>query len=369
MNKNASNVKKIFSTANLFFVCVWGITAFSYFYTFFERNVISKKLFLAGLILAMIWVLFKYPLIVKVKNENFEDSEYDNVYFKNINFWSCLYVGFFDFFLKQSDLISLFSGVNLKLGVTDKNCKFVYNPDTAKLKHKFCDVILTLIWGYSILFLRKVFLKYDTVFGIVLAIVTIFFVYRKVFLNYIYSVNVGKYENYDLNVMYSYCLFDGVFSNVYGFAYDTNKSILLHKDVFCGGDTLKQYILAHEEGHLVTKDSKKSFFITAIFIITSILGIAGSTIISDFYHGEKPLMWIPTILYIGFVFIFNFLVASKNSNDEFKADIYAAKKIGKNSVIDGLMIIKNDNLYRKSDLKVSGTSIDRRIEFVENYNK
>jgi len=368
MNKKANNAKKRVSTANLFFACVWGVTAFSYFFASFEKNTLSKTLFLVGFISVMVWILFKYPLIVKIKNENLEDSEYDNIYFKNIGFWSCLYIGFFDFFLKQSDLISLFSGINLKLRTANRRCKFIYIADTAKLKHRFCDIILTVVSSVLIFFFGKAFSKYDTVFGIVLAIATVLFVYRKVFLNYIYSVNVGKHEGYRLNVMYNYNIFDGIFSNIYGLAYDSNQSILLHRDVYCGGDILKNYILAHEEGHLLTKNRKMSFFITVIFVISSFLGIAGPTIISDFWPMKKWLTWIPTILYFGFLLIFNFLVSSKNNNGEFKADRYAVSKIGKDAVLDGLKIIKNDNLYRKSGMKISGTSLDRRIEFIEHYN-
>ncbi|MCL2311626.1 MAG: hypothetical protein FWC41_03900 [Firmicutes bacterium] len=52
--------------------------------------------------------------------------------------------------------------------------------------------------------------------------------------------------------MYPYSPFDGLFSNIYGFAYDIPKTILLHESVFNGGEKLKKYILAHEEGHLAT---------------------------------------------------------------------------------------------------------------------
>jgi hypothetical protein len=303
-----------------------------------------------------------------MKNEKFEESEYESVYSKNIGFLSSLYIGFFDFFLKQSNQVSLFGGLNLKLRTTNRYCKFFYNSTTIKIKHKFFDIVLTVICSIAIFFFGRAFSKYETVFGVVLAIVTILFVYRKVFLNYIYSVNVGKYENYSLNVMYPHSLFDGIFSNIYGFAYDTNKSILLHKDVYSGGDILKKYVLAHEEGHLATKNRKMSFFIAAVFIVATFLGIAGPTIISDFWPTEKWVTWIPTILYFAFLFVFNFLATSKNNNDEFKADIYATKKIGKDAVLNGLKIIKNDNCYSKSGIKISGASIDRRMEFIENYN-
>lgn len=314
------------------------------------------------------WILFKYPIFVKIKNENLENSQY-NIYSKNIGFWSCLYLGFFDFFLKQNNSVSLFSGVNLKMGVKDKTCKFVYDTNAVKQKHRFFDVLLAIVCSISILFIGKIFSKYDTPFGITLSIFIILFVYRKIFINYIYSINIGTYKNYKLNIMYPHSIFEGIFSNIYALAYDVNKTVLLHKDVYFGGDRLKEYVMVHEEGHLVTKNPKKGICITFLFIIASFFGIAGPTIISDICPDKNYLHWIPCISYLIFLLVFNFIASNKNKEDEQKADIYAIKKIGKDAVLNGLKIIKNDKLSQKMETKLSGTEMDRRIIFVEKYNE
>ncbi|MCL2311388.1 MAG: hypothetical protein FWC41_02695, partial [Firmicutes bacterium] len=60
---------------------------------------------------------------------------------------------------------------------------------------------------------------------------------------------------------------------------------------------------------------------------------------------------------------------AKNKEDELKADAYAIKKIGKTAVLDGLSLIKNDNSYNKLGFKLSGILIDRRIQFVQEYDQ
>ena len=58
-----------------------------------------------------------------------------------------------------------------------------------------------------------------------------------------------------------------------------------------------------------------------------------------------------------------------NEKDEISADIYAIKTIGKREVLEGLKIIKDDNLCGNTKIKFSGTSIDRKLEFVRKYQE
>ena len=82
--------------------------------------------------------------------------------------------------------------------------------------------------------------------------------------------------------------------------------------------------------------------------------------------GVKRIEFIilPLIVYAVFLYVYLTLIRRKSEKDEFLADAYAVKSIGKEAVLKGLEIIKKDVLYK---IKLSGIEIDRRIEFVKEY--
>ena len=365
------NSKKSFSTANLFFICTVGILILKYFHNCYQITISTKPLFsnimlVFTSVVSVIWIAFKFPLFVKTEEDMSDLSFYDNIYSKNINFWSRLYLVFFEF-IKPSPIVSLFSPIILNLGVKNRECKFILIIKKPRFVHRFLDVVLAVVFGLGAFFVSNEITKFGAIFGVLMYILTMLVVYKKVFLNYIYSVTISKVNGYNLNIIYAFNIFDGIFSNLYGLAYDINKSILLSTQVFCGGENLKKYVIAHEEGHLATKSRKQTLLITLIFGFTSFLGIAGPCIASEFFSSTEKMQWLIVAFYIIFIFAFNKLVSRKNRNNEFAADAFAIKKIGKDLVLKGLTIIKADSLYRNSAVKLSGLEIDRRIEFVERY--
>jgi len=82
-----------------------------------------------------------------------------------------------------------------------------------------------------------------------------------------------------------------------------------------------------------------------------------------------PIMFIPLVFYGLFFCVYIPIMRTKNEKDEFLADIYAIKTIGKGSVLKGLKIIRDDESYKNIKIKFSGTSIDRRIKFVREYTE
>jgi len=371
--KKAEKVKKVFSTANLFFICLLGTFIFGYFYFLFGKTfVFNPTIAIVSPVVALvafpICFYFKFPLFVKTENDSFDISIYENVYSKNISFLAKIYIGIF-YWTKISNTISLFTMETLKFGYGGRNSKFILNSGVPKFIHRFLDILLTLVCTILAFLISKEFSRFGILFGFLSAVLIFLTVYKKVLLNHIYSVNIGKHEGYNLNVMYKYSQFDGIFSNVYGLAYDIPKTILIHESVFSGKEELKKYILTHEEGHLATRSSKKSFWLTFIFIVTGFVGIASPTVISEIWPTSELLVWIPTVLFLLFLYIFDFIIQAKNKEDELKADAYAIKKIGKTAVLDGLSLIKNDNSYNKLGFKLSGILIDRRIQFVQEYDQ
>lgn len=368
MNKND---RKSFSTANVFFTCTVGTLVLKYFYNCWLATVQTKPVFSNIMLISMsmitiIWLIFKFPLFVRVGEDTDQLSFYKDVYSKNINFWSRLYLVFFEF-TKPSKIISLFSTVSLKLGVNNRDCKFIYVLELPQIIHRFLDIVLTIVFSVAVFFITEEITKFGIVFGVLIYVLVMLVVYKKVLLSYIYSVNIDKANGYKLNVVYPYNIFDGIFSRLYGLAYDMNKTILLSKQVFCGGEDLKRYIIAHEEGHLATKCPQKTLLITITFVFTSFFSIAGPYIASEIFPSIEWIQWFLVISYIIFIFIFNKVINKRNKDEEFAADIFAIKKIGKEMILKGLKIVKDDKLYVDSTINLTGTEIDKRIEFVEKY--
>ena len=373
LSEKEKNAKKKFSTASMFFICVFGTLTLTYCCNCWQITVNTNPIFsnvmlvITGVSL-LIWVFFKFPIFINVDDNDLNNSSYEKTYVKNLGFWSRLYFGLFGPAISNK-FVTLLGKSSLRLQIEGRFCIFNYIIEPSKPKYQIFDIALTIVCSVAAFFLGSGFVKFDAIFEISIFISAILFMYRRVLLNYIFSINIGKHEGYKLNVMYPYSPFDGIFSTIYGFAYDIPRTILLHKDIFCGGEELKKYVLAHEEGHLATRNPKRSLWITIIFIFVSFVGIAGPSIIFCFLPISGGTIWLIVFLYFLFVFVFDVVIKSRNKKDEFKADVYAIKKIGKNSVLEGLRVVKNDNLYYGSNLKFSDTLIDRRIEFVQKYQE
>lgn len=363
--------KKAFSSANLFFFCVWLILIYRYFYVccmnmMKDKPIFSILMMIIMCILTIIWLGFKFPLFIEIKNENLDDLYYDNIYLKEIGFLSNLFIGFFET-LKQNNVISLFTGITIKLGIKNRESKFtvIFNP--AKLNQRILDIMLTIVCVPIAYTVSTEIAKFGVFFGIIFSVYMIIFSYKRYILTYIYSVNIGKNGNYKINIMYPYKFTSGIFSKYYGFAYFKHNAILLHKDVLCSGEKLRNYIIAHEEGHLAHKSSIKSNIMMTIFIFITFLGISGPNIIYGIWKVDDFRTVVPLLLYLLFLSIYVPIAKAQAKKNEKLADIYAIEKIGKTAVIDGLKIIKNDNI--KKSFNLSGTELDRRIDFVKTYNE
>lgn len=369
MKKN--NTKKVFSSANFFFLCIVFIFSFIYYYNEWQRNrAINNNsasiIFFIMIIAICAYFPTRFPLFIKTKNEKIDESYYDDTYYKELDFWSQLYLGFFHW-TKYNDSISLFSKKVLGLGIKNRECKFTYNNSEVKNIHRIFDFILTVISSIGVFFFAQEFSKMGVVFGLTLSVFSLLFVFRNIILNRIFSVKIGNDEEYNLSIMYPYCMLDGIMSRKYGFAYYGDNNILLQKDVFCGGEILKKYIVAHEKGHLKTSNRVKNLLQLITFIFVTILFFTSVGFMVQIGVKRIEFIILPLVIYAIFLYVYLTLIRKKSEKDEFLADVYAIKDIGKEAVLNGLEAIKKDTLYKRSGVKLSGVDIDRRIEFVKKY--
>lgn len=365
------NTIKAFSSANFFFICTVFIFFFSYYYNEWQRNrVINNNfatiIFFIMTIVTCAYLPIRFPLFIKTKNEKIDESYYDNICCKKLGFWSQLYLGFFHW-TKYNDSISLFSKKILCLGIKNGECKFAYNNSEVKNIHRIFDFVLTVISSIGVFFFAQEFSNMGILYGFTLSVFSLLFAFRNIILDRIFSIKIGNEEEYGLSIMYSYCAIDGIMSRKYGFAYYGDNNILLHKDVFCGGEILKKYIIAHEKGHLNTSNRAKNLLLLFILIFATTSFFTSVGFMAQIGVKRIELIILPLIIYAIFLYVYLTLIRRKSEKDEFLADAYAVKSIGKEAVLKGLEIIKNDTLYADSRVKLSGIEIDRRIKFVKEY--
>lgn len=369
MKKN--NTKKVFSSANFFFICIVFMFFFSYYYNEWQRNRainnnFANIIFFIMTIAICAYFPIRFPLFIKTENEKIDESYYDDIYYKKLGFWSQLYLGFFHW-TKCNDSISLFSKKILYLGIKNRECKFTYNNSEVKKIYRIFDFILTVISSIVVFFLAQEFSKMGIVYGLTLSVFSLLFAFRNIILNHIFSVKIGNEEEYNLSIMYPYCIFDGIMSRKYGFAYYGDNNILLQKDVFCGGEMLKKYIIAHEKGHLKTSNRTKNLLLLFTIIFATISFFTSVGFMVQIGVKRTELIILPLIMYAVFLYVYLTLLRKKSEKDEFLADVYAIKNIGKEAVLKGLEVIKKDTLYKNYEVKLSGIEIDRRIKFVKEY--
>ena len=252
----------------------------------------------------------RFPLFVKIKNEKIDESYYDDTYCKELGFWTQLYLGFFHW-TKCNDSSSLFSKKIWGLGIKNRECKFTYNNSEVKNIHRIFDFILTIISSIGVFFFAQKFSKMGVIFGLTLSIFSLLFAFRNIILNRIFSIKIGNCEGYNLSIMYPYCIFDRIISHKYGFAYYGDNNILLQKDVFCGGEILKKYIVAHEKGHLKTSNRTKNLLLLFTFIFVTILFFTSVGFMVQIGVKRIEFIILPLIIYAIFLYVYLTLIRKK----------------------------------------------------------
>lgn len=363
--------KKVFSSANLFFLCVSLAFLVSYYYAIWQRDAVinigaANTIFLVMCVAACFYFPIKFPLVIKINVDDVDVSHYKDIYVKKLGFWSQLYQGFFCW-SKAGDSISLFSDKIIKLGINNRDCKFAQCYEAVKARHRFCDFALTIFMSVAAFFLAKEVSKTGIVFGFVLATYAILFRFRNVILSRVFSVCISDGEEYKVALMFPYGSVRDFLNKSFGFAYYADNTILIHKDVFCGGEVLRKYIFAHEVGHLKKACRVANVFIISIFIFMTYaffisLGLIVQSASSNIF---SPIL--PLIGYLVFLCAYLPFVQRINQKSEWLADTYAINDIGKDAVLQGLKAIKDDSSYENLGLNFSGIPIDRRIKFVEEY--
>lgn len=369
MESKKSNNEKTFSSANLFFLCTISIILFGYYYYGWKRIKLvnpgtANAIFIIMILAISFWLLVKFPLFVKKHSDTLT---YDEVHSKKINLLSKIYSGLVNWTV-PCQYVSFFTNMTLSAGIKNRDCSLALNEDPVKPRHRVCDLILTIFSCLLMLFITPEFSKVGILFGFISFALSMLFFFRNLILSRIFSVNIGLYKSYNLSIMYQYGFVNNFTPSQYGFANCLKNDILISQKVFSGGETLKQYILAHEEGHLKTVNRKKSIAILSVFLSFTFLFFLSEGILVQLGIENVMIILIPLALYLVFLIIISLISLSYCKRNEILADVYAIKKIGKEAVFDGLSAIVNDNKFSKN-LNISGISVNRRLEFVKTFEK
>ena len=307
--------------------------------------------------------IIKFPIFLDAENEKVNENLYKETHSKNMNFFGGLYYALLS--TEQSKFISFFSGVRLHLYINEYRSKFIWENKKVKLIHRFLDFCLMLFLVY-LSFVLACFLAQGLYNAqVAFCILIIITMYKKTIFNYSLSLNVGEVDGYNLNVVYPYSTAKFGLLKSYGMMFPFNKTILIMADTFNSKTAVKDYVIAHERGHI--DDNKR--ILVAIFaaVICVVYLVLGPLLIS--LTGFNFFVSFPLITYL----IYNGTIGYRiNESIELFADEYAIKAIGKDKCLEALNLMKEKNrkigsrfILTKFFFRI--VTIERRIHFVNEY--
>ena len=321
-------------------------------------EVICLSIMLVGFGLAL---YIKLPIFIEPNpapklNEDF----YDNKYTQNLSWFKCLYFALFT--AERSQFVSFFSGATITIYEKGRVCKFIWENQSVKLIHRILDFLLLLLIAPILYFLLWGYLNFDILSGISICIVGTMFLFRKRILFNILSINVGKTYGYKLNVIYPYSTAKLRPYKYYGVAEPFTKTILITEDTFCLNPMIKEYVTAHEAGHLKDKKIFLTHFLMPIFIMVYV-----STIPYLLKNFAAWAAFIPLITYLIYKIIISYKI---NEDTEFFADSFALKTIGKEKCVEALTLMSKDSRSNeKNKFFTKAVPLERKIQFINDYKE
>ncbi len=349
-------------------MCLSGFTLFvTYFFLTIDTlnflPTLTFPIFILSTFLFSILFLIKFPIFINENKEQIDETYYDKKYVENISFFKLLYFSLFS--SEPSHIISFFNGVKLILFNKNRICKFVWEDEVVKPIHRILDLLMAVPL-IALAYLLGLFLsKGNFYFGLALCLIFLVFKFKNKIISYSLSIKVSNIYNYNLKVIYPYGKNPLTFIKHYGMSFPFTKTILISDEVFSSSSaSLKEYVIAHEAGHI--KDKKRIALIFGISIFFTIYLILCPFLISGL--GFKYLTILPILTFLFYWAIFGF---DLNEKAEFFADEYAIKKIGKEKCLEALEIIKNES---NEDRTTQGSlfrpiPISRRIKFINEYQE
>jgi hypothetical protein len=301
----------------------------------------------------------KFPLYVGVKKEI--EKRNAETFTKNLNWISRIYYVIFT--AEPSKFVSFFSPSELIFSKKDGTFEWKNKP--AKFIYKILDLVLMIVLSIGTFFLSDILAAWNdktniNIFILMFIIVTLY-LFKNIILSYTLSVKVDKTYGCNLNIIYPYSTVRFKRFNQFGQAIPLFKTISITQDVYLKNEDLKDYIIAHEAGHI--HDKIRTFLI----IISSILSMAFLAFVPFWLSnkGLEFLMFLPFMLYVFYSLTSGYTIKEKS---ELFADKYAVSHIGKEKCLEALNIMKTKETTKPS-IFWGLLSIEKRISFVKNYDE
>lgn len=367
---NTSNAptKRTFSSANCTLLLCFSFTSFFCLWetaTPISSDLISyifDNILLIIMLIGFWWILsIKFPLFIDEKpvQKPSKDS-YDKKYTQNLGWFKCLCFSLFT--AEKSNLVSLFSGATITMYEKDRICKFTWENKPVKSTHRTLDFVLLLTAESIFCALMTNLFSFNFLSGFCFLIIGTTFLFRKKFLFFILSINVGKCYGYKLNVIYPYKEAMFLIYKYFGTVEPLTKTILITENTYRLDPIIREYVTAHEAGHLKDKKTLLTQFFMNVIVMVYFFMIP---------HLIKFLgIWI-VIYSILIYFIFKMTIGCKiDQNFEFSADSFALKKLGKQKCIEALKLM-NKNLLsnEKNNFGKKNVALENQIHFINNYKE
>lgn len=297
--------------------------------------------------------LFIEPNPVKKPSEDF----YDKKYTQDLGWLRCLYFSVFT--AERSEFISFFSGATITIYGKGRVCNFTWENKPIKPIHRLLDFLLILLLAPLVIFLVWEYTNLGLATGISTCVIGIMFLFRKRILFNILSINVGKARKYKLNVIYPYSTSRLHRYKYYGVAEPFTKTILITEDTFRLNPIIKEYVTAHEVGHL---NDKKILFTHCLFPITIMIYLS---ILPYLFSGLAA--FIPLVTYLVYKRTIGYRI---DESAEFFADSFAVKIIGKEKCIEALTLMnKTSKSNGGNDFFKKAIPLEKRIQFIKAYKE
>lgn len=343
--------------------CVFAIFIFisSTFTTAIEEPLFANICLGTMLICSGICLYVKFPLFINVSQEETLNKDfYDEIYEQNLGWFKCLF--FVLFTAEKSNFVSFFSGATIKLHIKGRICKFTWDNRPAKLVHRLLDFTLLLVFLPIAYLVATGLLSSTWKFGLFIFIAYTLLSFRKIILFYFLSINVSTVDQYKINVVYPYSTIRNHLYKLYGMAGCLTRTIFIMDDTFRLNQTIKDYVIAHEMGHM---KNRKVIFINHTFFIFL---LAYLTIGPDVFSGIIKSQFAFLIPIITFLIFAIPLRRYSYEKTELNADKYALQTIGKEKCLEALNAMKKDNVKQSNKSWLSRSiPLERRIQFIKDY--
>lgn len=331
------------------------------FDTIIEEPLVAIICLVPMLIFFGIFVYIKFPLFINTSQEKTFDTDfYDNIYEQNLGWFKCLFFALFT--AEKSNFVSLFSGVTIKLHVKDRICKFTWKNKKTKFIHRLLDFTLLFILIPIAYLLVLGLLSFEWKSGLFIFIIFTLFSFRKIILFYFFSINVNTIDEYKINVVYPYSTVRTILYKRYGTAGCFKKTVFITDDTFRLNQTIKDYVIAHEMGHI---KNRKGIFIHYVFFVLLIAYLSMGPYIFGEMMNNDFAYFIPIITYLIYRMTWGYRIHEKMELD---ADKYALQKIGKEKCLEALNVMKKDSGKQSNKNWLSrAIPLERRIQFIKDY--